>query len=297
MKKVKIIVPIYNALNDVKICLESLKRSIDFTQTDVLLINDASKEDTQSYLEYFVQENTDFILWHNEKNLGFVQTCNRGLSSGGAEIFVLLNSDTEVPMQFVDKIVKCFEHDSSIGIASPITSHHAGYNIPIRKRTVDEMNILLCKRHAPKYYTIPHAEGFCFCIHKNVIDKIGYLDEIYNKGYAEEVDFSFRAIQYGFKNVLIDNLYVIHSQNKSFGAEVREKLMQENSKIFNERWAGFREKYTSENNLKNEVWKIQMKMCIPPKYSFYHDNFRNFLLLFMSAETIRKIKYFFVKKK
>ena len=53
MKKITIIVPIYNALDDVKICLKSLVENFNFTLGDVILINDCSNNETKEFLSHF----------------------------------------------------------------------------------------------------------------------------------------------------------------------------------------------------------------------------------------------------
>lgn len=45
--------PIYKALDDVKLCLDSLKNNFDFNQGEVFLINDCSNKDTFDFLEQF----------------------------------------------------------------------------------------------------------------------------------------------------------------------------------------------------------------------------------------------------
>ena len=123
--------------------------------------------------------------------------------------------------------------------------------------TVEEMNKKIRSKHESVYPLLPEAEGFCFCIRKKVIEQQGFLDEIFGKGYHEEVDFSYRAITNGWKIVLIDDLYVYHKRQASFGVEEREKLLDQNNEVFYSRWEGFRQKYKEDNNLVNPVIAIE----------------------------------------
>lgn len=261
MSKISVIVPIYNALNDLKILLKSLVKNFNFELGEIFLINDFSNQETSEYLSRFVAEHVDFKLLNNEENLGFVKTCNRGMKLASGDIVVLLNSDTEIPTNFCERIIKCFEHDKKIGIASPISSHSWLFYISLPKNySLEKMNLKLRQKHKCSYPLIHAAEGFCFCIRKEVIEQQGYLDEIYGKGYNEEVDFAYRAITNGWKNVLIDDLYVYHKRHASFGVEQREILLKQNSTVCRERWQGFKENYEKENNLVNPVIKIEQKM-------------------------------------
>lgn len=261
MKRLTVIVPIYNALDDVKICLKSLLENFNFDLGTVFLINDYSDDITSEFLEDFCLKNKGFKLISNEENLGFVKTCNKGMNLAQTEFLVLLNSDTAVPTGFAECIIKCFESNEKIGLASPISSNSNSYYIYMRDGyTVEEMNKKIRSKHESVYPLLPEAEGFCFCIRKKVIEQQGFLDEIYGKGYHEEVDFSYRAITNGWKIVLIDDLYVYHKRQASFGGSERDKLLSQNNEVFYSRWEGFRQKYKEDNNLVNPVIAIEEKV-------------------------------------
>ena len=272
MSKISVIIPIYNALNDVKILLESLLTNFNFNIGEIILVNDCSLAETTDYLNDFAKEHTNFKLINNEENFGFVKSCNKGIKASTGDIVVLLNSDTKIPAQFCERIIKCFDTNPKVGVASPISSHSGAFYIPFQKNfTLEQMNERLRKNHKCSYPLIHAAEGFCFCIRKQVIEQQGYLDEIYGKGYHEEIDFSYRAITNGWKNVLIDDLYVYHKRHASFGIKQREKQIQKNDAVFLSRWEGFKEKYEKEHNLKNPINKIKREMF--PFKTFFSNLF------------------------
>lgn len=260
-KKISVIIPIYNALEDLKLLLVLLNANFDFNIGEIFLINDCSDEETTKFLVEFSKENSHYKYVKNDENLGFVKTCNRGMELASGEIVVLLNSDTKVPSGFCERIIKCFESDSQIGIASPVSSCTCSYFIPQPKSMdLEDMNKLLQEKHTCTYPLIPAAEGFCYCIKKEVIEQQGYLDTVWGKGYHEEVDYAYKAITNGWKNVLIDDLYVYHKRQASFGSERRAELIRQNDPLFKERWEGFRENYTKENKLVNPVVAIEKEM-------------------------------------
>ena len=236
--KISVIVPVYNAKEDVRKCLESIKENFDFSDGEVILADDCSQEETFSYLETEATAYPDkFMLIRNTENSGFPKTCNNGIARARGEIVVLLNSDTMIPAGFNKKIADCFDSDPQIAVASPIASYSGSYFIPLRDgETPDSMNKKIELLHKPVYPAIPTAEGFCFCIRRSAIEKYGALDEVYGKGFNEERDFSFRISQNGLRCVLIDNLYVYHKRHASFGNAERKKQLEANDRIFKERW-------------------------------------------------------------
>lgn len=266
-KKLSVIIPIYNALEEVKLLLDSLKENFNFYLGEIILINDCSKQDTTDFLYEFAKNNTQFVLVNNEENLGFVKTCNKGMKMAKGDIVVLLNSDTIIPKEFCERIIKCFNSDSKIGTASPISSFSDRYCIPLREdMSIEEMNNLLRKRHKCVYPQITTAEGFCYCIRKALIEAQGYLDEIYGKGYHEESDFSCRASVNGWKNVLIDDLYVYHKRCCSFGTESRKSQKRQNGSIYQSRYAVWR--YVNSVNIPADTMDIIKKEMFPPKRIF-----------------------------
>lgn len=261
--KISIIIPIYNAIEEVKKLLTSILQNINFEITEVILVNDSSNENTTNFLKDFISINKNFIYLRNEENLGFVQTCNKGMSVATGDILVLLNSDTEIPYDFSEKIIKCFNHDKKIGVASPIaTSSLKHFIILPEKYDIESVNKLLDKKHNPKYPEIFACEGFCFCIRKEVVSRQGGLDTVYGKGYCEEVDFALRAKTNGWKNVLIDNLYVYHRAHTSFSDKQRNELFEKNNKIFLERWGKELKKAGSHTPVEDIEDKIFLNVFI-----------------------------------
>lgn len=258
MVEISVIVPVYNAKRHVKKLLQSLNKNFDFTVGEVILVDDCSKPDTAEMLDSFVQKYPQYKLIHNEVNKGFPRSCNCGIAASRGDIVVLLNSDTRIPAGFCRYIKKCFDSDPRIGVASPISSRSCTYWF--KKPwfvSLDRMNDKIRARHECSYPEIPSAEGFCFCIRRAVIEQQGALDEIYGRGYHEETDFAFRARTNGWKNVLIDDLYVAHRHHTSFGKKNKTEQLRRNDSIFLERWDGFLEKYIAETNWVDPMIRIK----------------------------------------
>lgn len=100
MKNMKcdIIIPIYNAYDCVKACVESVLKNTNFNKAHLILIDDKSPDERiVPLIEKYEKENPEKItVLKNEKNLGFVGTVNRGMKYSKNDV-LLLNSDTEVP--------------------------------------------------------------------------------------------------------------------------------------------------------------------------------------------------------
>ena len=173
--KISVVIPVYNAKEDVQKCLNSVKENFDFSDGEVILVDDCSQQETADYLKTEAATNPDkFTLIRNAENAGFPKTCNNGIAKAQGEIIVLLNSDTMIPAEFNKKIAACFDSDPQIAVASPIASYSGSYFIPLRDgETVESMNEKIEQLHNPVYPAIPTAEGFCFCIRASALKKYG----------------------------------------------------------------------------------------------------------------------------
>jgi hypothetical protein len=80
---------------------------------------------------------------------------------------------------------------------------------------------------------------------------------------------------------LIDDLYVFHKAEASFGKKKRKEQIQRNNVEFKKRWGGFRDKYSLENNLENPMLQIDKEL---------HILFQDRELLRRPAEYIFSIK-------
>ncbi len=271
-----IIVPIYNAPLEVENCLTSLEQSLNFAEVELILIDDASQEITKKLVYEFSLKNPEIKYICHEKNQGYLATVNEGLSLAEGDVVTLLNSDTTVPKFFSERILACFNHKEKIGVASPILAKGLPFSVPLPKDLspldVDKMDEKI-RDNVPLYPTIIFPDGACFSISRACFEKVGFFDSCYKKGYFEELDFSMRAVEKGFKTVFIDNLYVYHRSHASFDQKSTLELMKKNRQIFMEKWG---EKYKI---LHQKYPKLEHKKRIYLKfYSSFAYYFTSLLL-------------------
>ncbi len=131
--------------------------------------------------------------------------------------------------------------------------------------TVDSFAECVEKTSTKSYPELVTAVGFCMYICRSAINDIGYFDDVnFGKGYGEEVDFSFRAINKGYKNVLCDNTFVYHKGKASF-LDTQRALMEKNhiflSEKYPEHWAAIA-RFERTNPLKMLQDKIKSELAI-----------------------------------
>jgi O-antigen biosynthesis protein len=237
---IDIVVPVYNAVDDLKRCVDSV---LLHTRGDyrLLLIDDASVDPA---VGAFIDEVRSRALPYvhclrNDKNAGFTLTANRGMGLARADAdVVLLNSDTMVTRGWLEKLARCAHSDAAIGTVTPFSNNAEICSLPRFCENnewpsdLDSEPMVLALEHAavPSYPDLPTGVGFCFYIKRTLIDAIGVFDPVFGLGYGEENDFCMRAAGAGFRNVLCDDAFVVHRGGSSFGAK-RGELAERNMAI------------------------------------------------------------------
>lgn len=217
----QVVVPVFNALQALQACLESIARHSP--GAGVLVIDDASTEpEIAPLLEAWVKETPSRRLITHAVNQGFVRTANEGLRQSVGDV-VLLNSDTVVTPQWLERLTRCLASDSSIATATPWSNNGEIVSFPEFCKAAavppdpDALAVAIAAAGEPVYPDIPTAVGFCMAISRHALDAVGYFDEqAFGRGYGEENDFCLRATAAGMRHVLCDDAYVAHHGGASF---------------------------------------------------------------------------------
>jgi GT2 family glycosyltransferase len=262
--KADIIVCVHNALEDVRRCLGSIVKHRSAQLNKLILVNDGSDEETTSYLRQFVAEApVKTALLENPQPSGYTKAANRGLAARQAEYAILLNSDTVVTPDWIERLIACGESDPSIGIIGPISNAATWQSVPQRYSphgdwainelplsSLDRISCIFSVLHAPQYPRVPLVNGFCFAIKRAVIDAIGMFDEeLFPNGYGEENDYCLRAGKAGFSGTIADDCYLFHAKSKSYSHETRRELGGQARLVLSQKYGAEVEKAT--NVLKN----------------------------------------------
>ncbi|WP_195904263.1 glycosyltransferase [Microvirga lotononidis] len=254
---VDIIVCVHNALEDVRLCLESAWASL-LPNHRIIIVNDQSDEATTAYLRDFAANRAQVTLLENDENLGYTRSANRGLAAGNAAFRILLNSDTIVSPNWALKLLDAASQSDRIGIVGPLSNAAGAQSIPEIKAKGKNTAInllppgvrpsdldLACEAwsNADLMPRVPLVHGFCFGIKKEVIETIGFFDEEnFKLFYGEENDYCFRALEAGFELAIATSTFVYHRKSRSIDEEKRVVHMAE-------AWKRLRELYGADKIL------------------------------------------------
>ncbi len=244
-----ILIPIHNAYEYVKQCIESVLKYTPPIHS-VILLDDASTDPQIRPLLLSFEKSYEHVkFYESKKNIGFVKNINRGLFLSHNNV-IILNSDTVVTPHWLERLDQCLRSDSSIGIISPLSNNATILSVPIMNTnnklpesvTPEIFAEIISSCSQKEYPDIPTAVGFCMLIARKTLDKIGPFDISYGLGYGEENDYCLRALQLGIRVVCCDDAYVHHYGEASFGKidDIHQRR-QKNFELLGRRWPSYQE--------------------------------------------------------
>ena len=249
MPKVGIVISNYNGWQDTLVCLDSLQKQT-FTDFEVILIDDASPNDSVAQLQNKLPPNTVFLP--QERNVGFAAANNIGMRRAlddGCDFALLLNNDTEViTPNWLEEMVMYAQQKRVGCVGAKLlypddTIQHAGVVIGfggvaghtfigLHEAENSYFHRAMC---AQDYSAVTAA---CMMSKKSVFDAVG--------GFSEDLAVAFNDIDYCMKVRSLGKLVVYapyallyHYESKSRGLEdTPEKVARFNREVakFAKKW-------------------------------------------------------------
>ena len=224
---VDIIVPVYRGLADTRLCIDSVLASTNQSAWRLVVINDASPEpEVTAWLRERAAQEPRITLLENPDNLGFVGTVNRGMALSDRHDVLLLNSDTEVAGDWLDRIRAAAYGDAKVASVTPFSTNATICSYPRfcednplpPGHTTASLDALCARTHPGAVVDVPTGVGFCMYIRRDSLHDVGLFDtDNFGKGYGEENDFCQRAQAKGWRNLHLLDTFVLHTGGVSFG--------------------------------------------------------------------------------
>ena len=230
-----VLIPVHNGLMHLTRCLSSLRKNITSIEK-LILVDDASDPSIAVFIQEFSTDWPNSEIVTNSKRLGFTRSVNLGISRSTSNLLLLLNSDTFVPRGSLNAIETYMHAEPEFGIVGPMSNAAGFQSIPrfhrnlferISRQTTanpmpeealaTELHNLLHKENRKMALSVPWLSGFCMAIRREVIEKVGTLNEAaFPDGYGEEIDFCLRARYAGWELGLLPFVFVGHHVSGSY---------------------------------------------------------------------------------
>lgn len=236
--KVSIVLAAYNALQYTKACLQSIVKYTDVPY-ELVLIDNGSSDGTREYFKTF----SGARIIHNKTNLGFSRGYNQGIKAGSGDYFLLINNDCIVSTNWLSNMITCAASSPVIGMVGPRGNHINGIQRIDKEfegiQGFHEFAGLFNRPDISKWFEVKKLVGFCILIKREVITKVGYLDESYGIGTHEDIDYSIRVRQAGYKLFCAGDVFIYHFSHRTFLANNIDlfELYHRNKAIFKQKWS------------------------------------------------------------
>jgi GT2 family glycosyltransferase len=222
MPRLSVILVNYHGASDTLECLRSLSEST-FRDCDIFVVDNASGDGLVSMI---AAEFSTVIFIQNPKNVGFARGNNIAIQQAldrKADYILLLNNDTLVAPDTLQRLIDRMEGDTSIGIAGPKIYYaspsdhiwYAGGHYNVHSGTASHIGI---GEVDSALYDVPcatqYVTGCCLLARRRVYETVGLLDESFF-AYLEDVDFCHRARLAGFGIVYEPTARIWHKVSRS----------------------------------------------------------------------------------
>ncbi|HJR08930.1 MAG TPA: glycosyltransferase [Pyrinomonadaceae bacterium] len=239
-----IIIPVFNKVDFTFQCLRSLLGEIDFDETEVIVVNNASTDETAGLLARF--QNLITIIT-NEENLGFVDACNQGAARARGRYLVFLNNDTVVLPGWLKHLRETVEGDASVGAVGSMFLYEDG--------RVQEAGAGIWQNGAAFHYgwggsaedrrynfarEVDYCSGASLLVRRDLFERLGGFDRRYAPAYYEDVDICFGIRSLGYKVVYQPMSRIVHYEGATAGRDTTatgfKRYQTINREKFVEKW-------------------------------------------------------------
>lgn len=225
-----VIIPVHNQLHLLKRCIDSVIAKTN--DLKLIVVDDGSTDKETS--EWIENNYPLFDVIKHETAQGFSKACNDGiryaLDNYDFTCLCLLNSDTVIVTDdWFDKVRWYFENGENVGIASVMSDNALAQTVKDPQTYMSKID----KKPAVYSYLL---HGFCYFIRRELIEKIGMLDEVEFPHYGSEDDYSLKSLKEGWKNLLVGSVFVHHDNAQSYSQAQRTKIVAKSYPALIKRW-------------------------------------------------------------
>jgi GT2 family glycosyltransferase len=252
---VSIVVLTHDGLAFTRLCLESVLAHTAEHDFELIVVDNASRDGTRAYLAKLADADARVRVLFNARNMGFAPACNQGLGLALGEHLVLLNNDTMVPPGWLSPLLAHLG-DPAVGLVGPATNRIGNEaEIETDYRTWGELLEFAQRRqtrHAGEWLSMRTPAMFCVALRRQTFQRLGPLDERYEVGLLEDDDYAERAREAGYELRCVEDSFVHHFGEASFGNLVADgeyqRILRANQQRYAEKWGRPWEPYGRRSN-------------------------------------------------
>ena len=177
-----------NNIDYTKLCIESIFAKTAYPNYELIIVDNASSDGTCEWLQELREKHNNVKVVLNKENLGFAAAINIGIKESKGEYIIFLNNDTIVTRGWINGLTQHLMKTLGIGMVGPVTNS-IGNEAKINVKYRDELSMeLFAEKYTTKnkgiVFEIPVLALYCAAMCRDVMEKVGLLDEQFSVGYV-----------------------------------------------------------------------------------------------------------------
>ncbi|NBB77665.1 MAG: glycosyltransferase, partial [Bacteroidetes bacterium] len=206
-----------------------LDHAADPETTELIVVDNASIDDTFDYLEQLKEEGFFHIrVITHSVNRGFGASVNAGIEAAKAPLVLIMHNDVQLPENGIEVLKKGLLHSDDTAVAAPLLSD---------TRNPDQKEEYTT---GEPYRRGERVESCCFMVKKDLPIR---FDEEYRLCFYDMEDFCKQILESDLEIIIAENVVAEHQKGstiKMMGIELDPELKWRNRERFFNKWGGNR---------------------------------------------------------
>jgi GT2 family glycosyltransferase len=227
---VSVVIPSRDKVELLGPCLEGLLARTTYEPLEIIVVDNASVEDSTKALYRHLSHEARFRLVTHDGPFNFSAACNHGARAARGDLLLFLNNDTEVlHPDWLEQLVQWFEVDGIGAVGSKLlfpdgTLQHAGVIVGMGGIA----GHLFHGEHEHYwslfgsddwYRNLSAVTGACVLVSREAFDSVGGFDEAYRLAYGD-VDLCIRLRNSGWRILYTPHARLLHHESRTRGKRV-----------------------------------------------------------------------------
>lgn len=208
-----LIIPVYNRPEEIRVVLEGLSQQT-YKNFEVIIVEDGSVDKSEDIVESFKDQLNVHYYYIDNIGQGFAR--NYGFKQSKGDYVIILDSDIIIPEFYLEKIHRHLQKEPLDCFGGPDRAHPAFS--PLQKAIDYALTSYLTTggiRGSSHSVSRFYPRSFNMGIKREVYEKTGGFNM---PDWGEDLEFSMRIEQAGFKIGLIKDAFVYHIRRPSLKA-------------------------------------------------------------------------------
>lgn len=276
--KVSVIVPTYNSESTIKGCLDSLFNQSFEDKYEVIVVDDASADNTVSAVVSYPVE----LL--KQKHKGPAAARNLGAKNAEGEILLFTDADCIPENGWIEKMCAPFEDGQIVGVQGRYKTRQEGTVARFVQYEIEERYEIMSEK---RY--IDFIGSYSAAYRKDVFLEGGGFDESFTIASGEDPDLSYRLASKGHKMVFAPGAVVYHEHPASIEQYLKMKF-------YRAYWRVALYRKNPEKTIKDTYTPQMLKLQIALFYLLVITFFLNVVVLLLFVLTTLPLSWQIFKK-